>query len=73
MKVKDLKAILNGMPDDSIIVVEDPYGACINLNAHAETCGRIIYLESVHTFPDEWYTEEGLEIGWDYEEEAGLC
>ena len=28
--------------------------------------GNIVYLNSVQVFPDEWYDEYGLEIGYDY-------
>ena len=65
MRVKELRALLDGMDDSAEVVVCDWTDKSINLTGGG-CVGNIVYLNSVQVFPDEWYDEYGLEIGYDY-------
>ena len=65
MKVKELREILANATDDMEVVVADVNGSCINLT-HADSCGNLIYLNSVEEFIEDWYDAQGLEKNYDY-------
>jgi len=68
MKVKDLLRSLEGISGDLDVCVEDVDGKCINLT-DVNTVKPVVYLGSVQEFPDDWYDDEGMEVGYDYRKE----
>lgn len=68
MKVKELRALLSGLDDNADVVVCDMTDKHINLTGGC-AAKDMLYLDSVQEFPEDWYDENYLEIGFDYKEE----
>ena len=75
MRVKELRELLAQADDNAIVVVESKStDTHINLVAEESSiCGNIVYLSSVQNFPQDWYDEDGVEIGYDYLKNYGWC
>lgn len=67
MTVGELRVLLEGLPDDVVVAVEDVDGKCINI-AGASVARPVLYLQSVQEFPEGWYTSDGLEVNYDYKD-----
>lgn len=65
MTVKELKALLEGAPDNAVVAIEDVDGKCINITG-GHVVSPVLYLRSAQEFPEGWYTSDGLEVNYDY-------
>ena len=68
MKVKDLKALLEGVDENAIVLIEDVNGSslgivnwCVSKDGDTEC----VYLSTQEEFPDEWF-DNGVERIWLY-------
>lgn len=62
MKAKELKALLEGVDDNSMVVISDVESASLEIIG-GNYAHPILYLDTRQEFPDVWF-REGLEVHW---------
>ena len=55
MKVKDLKALLNGVDDNTEVVISDVTDRLIRITGGGEMCGDALVIRCDQEFPDAWF------------------
>ena len=63
MKVKELREIIAGLPENWDVVIEDVNGSCLEI-VECNPAAPILYLETRQEFPSAWFDLAGNEMHW---------